>query len=435
MKRETKKFFGWTVLVILSLIPVFLLFAFGPGGSEFSGYAGVTQAMGEITGLVGMTIFALTFVLSTRIKWIEDVFGGLDKVYIVHGIMGGTALVLLLSHPVFLVLKFVPNNLILAATYLLPGSFWSSNFGIIALYGMILLIFITLFTKVKYHNWKFSHEFLGLVFFIAVLHIFLVRGTISKDYIFHGYYVYSAVVSAIGLSAFFYSLFIKNRATKNAVYSIKNISHRKGVWHLELSPEHKPIEYKSGQFIFIRFYNEKLSTESHPFSIASKSGSQTIKIVIKSLGDFTKKLEHLKIGDKVSIEGPYGRFHFRDKGKEQIWIAGGIGITPFLGMVEDLEKSQQFKVDLYHTVKEKEDFIGKNLLETISRDTANFRFFPWNTQENGFIKIEDVAKNSGLKNKEIFLCGPGGFKEAMTEQLLEKGVKKSNIHEEAFEFR
>lgn len=432
-----KSFFGWLAIVLISLIPVFLWFNFGAGAIEFSNYGDVVHSLGEILGLVGMTIFALTFILSTRIKAIEDIFGGLDKVYIVHGILGGVALIFILFHPIFLVLKFIPQNISQAAAYLLPSTYWSINFGILSLLGLIILIYITLFTKMKYHRWKFTHEFLGLMFLFAVLHIFLVRGSVSADNIFTGYFTYATLVSLIGISAFSYSLFLKNRLMKNAVYKISKIDSHENTFVLELEPEHKPLSYKSGQFVFIRFYNKKLSKEEHPFSIASTSGSDKIRIVIKKLGDFTDKLGHLNTGDKVSLEGPYGRFHFRNYGKKnQVWIAGGIGITPFIGMAEDLleGKGKDVKVDLYYSVSKKEDFIGYEFLGGISKKIERFRFFPWNTSQKGYIN-ENELKKSDLKNSEVFICGPSKFKESLIRKLIKLGVRKRDIHEEVFDFR
>lgn len=436
MNRRLRTFFGWIVILAISLVPVFLWFNFGAGTSEFGSYGDTVHSLGELFGLVGMTMFALTFVLSTRIKAIEDVFGGLDKVYIVHGILGGTALILILSHPIFLVLKFVPSDFALAASYLLPSSYWSINFGILALVGMVTLIYITLFTKMKYNRWKFTHEFLGLMFLFTVLHTFLVRGTISSDNIFDGYYIFASVVSFIGLGAFSYSLFIKNRLVKNAVYRISEIKRRRDVFTIEMKPEHKPIKYKSGQFVFLRFYNEKLSKEAHPFSIASASNNETLRIIVKKLGDYTSRIEHLKIGDKVSIEGPYGRFNFENhKGKNQVWISAGIGITPFLGMVHDLE-GKNVNIDLYHIARDDSDFIGYDVFLDVESKNKNFRFFPWNSSKRGRINVQDIGMLSGdFKGREFFLCGPHKFKEDLIRNLIKVGVKKKNIHEEAFDFR
>ncbi len=439
MATQLKKSLGWGVLILISLVPVFLWYYLGPGTSDLTDYSSTVHSLGEIFGLVGMTMFALTFVLSTRIPAIEDIFGGLDKVYIVHAILGGSALILILAHPIFLVLKFVPADMATAATYLLPSSYWSVNFGIIALIGLISLIYITLYTKMRYHRWKFTHEFLGLMFALAVLHIFLVRGTISQDNIFDGYYVYAATVSLVGLGSFSYSLFLKNRIMKNAIYRIQDIKQSQNLFELQLIPEHKPIQYESGQFVFLRFYNETLSKESHPFSIASKSNSQIIRIVIKKLGDFTNKLENLKIGDRVSLEGPYGRFHYkRYKGKNQIWIAAGIGVTPFIGMAEELgeNKKSADSVDLYYTVSDDKDFVGYNLFSEISTKTKNFKFIPWNSSSKGRINVQEIKKISGkFEGKEFFLCGPTQFKEGIIRDLVSSGVSKDRIHEEAFDFR
>jgi predicted ferric reductase len=432
---QLRKVVGWVALILISLLPVFLLMAFGPKKAyDLADYGMLTHSLGQVFGLVGMTMFALTFVLSTRIKAIEDVFGGLDKVYIVHAVLGSIALVLILAHPIFLVLKFIPQEIDIAAAYLLPSGSWSVNFGIIALLTMIVLISITLFTKLRYDRWKFTHEFLGLVFFLAVLHIFLVRSTVALDNIFDGYYFYATAVSIMGLGAFSYSLFIKNRVIMNAVFRIKKISKTKEYFILEMTPEHKSLAYDSGQFVFLRFYNQGLSREAHPFSIASKSNSEVLRIVIKKLGDYTNKLDVLKEGDRVSVEGPYGRFNFRNyEDRNQVWIAAGIGITPFLGMVEDIDRRNN--ITLFYTVKDDSDFVGYNVFAEAAKKNKNFNFFPWSSSKNGHLTVKEFMKNANIKDCEFLICGPERFKEDLIKQLQEAGVKRSRIHEEAFGFR
>lgn len=430
--------FGWSILLLLSFVPVFLWFFLGPGSRELIDYSSITHSLGELTALIGMTMFALTFILSARISFLEDIFGGLDKVYITHGILGGATLMMILSHPILLILKFIPNNLKQAALYLLPSSHWSVNFGIIALLGLILLISITLFTRIKYHRWKFSHEFLGLVFIFAVFHTFLVRGDSSADQIFTGYYAYAAIVSIIGLFGFSYSLFLKNRLFKAAKYRVISINRLdKDTYDIRMTPEHKPLEYKSGQFIFVRFYNEKLSKEVHPFSIASRSNNPTIKIVVKNLGDFTSRLTHLEVGDYISLEGPYGRFHYKAKDSDQIWIAGGIGITPFLGMAEDLESNDcKGRIHLYYSCRQGSDFVGLERLKQIEHKVGNFRLILWNSGMKGHLTLRKIYEISGqFEGKDFYMCGPSGLKHGMVKQLLKTGVPKSKIHAEEFEFR
>lgn len=428
---------GWLIVAVICATPLVLLFTLGPGESLGS-FAQVTQMLGEATALVGITAMALTFVLSTRLPFIEDFFGGLDKVYVAHGVLGGSALALVVFHPIFLVVKFIPSNLRLAALYLLPSGFWSVDFGIVALLGLAFLVGITLYSKMKYQKWKFTHEFLGVVFAFSIVHMILVRGRASHDFIFHGYYVFAALVAAVGLGAFAYSLLLKNRVMKEAVYVIQRIERANDTYEITMAPNHKPLRYTAGQFVYVRFYNERLSREAHPFSIASRSDSPTITIVAKSLGDFTSDLHALEVGDKVAIEGPYGRFNLSSRNEaDQVWVAGGIGITPFLGMAQDLRHHvRSHRVDLYYSVRRADEYVGLGQLRSLEAENRNFRFFPWTVSERGFIRVDDIAESSGeLKGKEFFLCGPPGFKSAIRTGLLESGVRASSIYEEEFSFR
>jgi len=431
------KIIGWSILLLISFLPVFLLFYFGPGIENFYTYSEITHKLGQIAALVGMTMFALTFILSTRLKIIEELFGGLDKVYLAHCVLGGTALILILFHPILLVLKFIPSNIPLAAEYLLPGGYWSINFGAIALLGLIGLIFATLYANIKYNKWKFSHKFLGAVFALAVLHIFLVRGEASRDFIFEGYYIYALVVSLIGLGGFIYSSLIKRSIRKETKYHVDSIVKKKDVHEITFSPEESPLKYKAGQFIFVKFHNRKLTNEAHPFSIASKSNAPKIKIFVKELGDFTQNLHHLRIGDKVSIEGPYGKFNKDEEDYDQIWIAGGIGITPFIGMAEDFStKKTNHRVELYYSSRDENDFIELNKFKEIEGENKHFKLIPWITRERGHLDVKKIIEKSGsLKNKKIYLCGPVEFKKSIKKELIANKVSGKNIYEEEFSFR
>jgi len=433
---KSKAIIGWIVLAIICLAPILLWYFLGPGPSELVDYGSITHTLGELAALVGVTMFAMTFILSTRARFIEDIFGGLDKVYVVHGIIGGSALILILFHPILLVLKFIPNSIRQAAIYMLPSTHWSVNFGIIAIVLFIALIYTTLYTRIKYNKWKFSHEFLGLVFLIAIFHIFLVRNDGAADNIFAGYYLFASIVSAIGLGGFIYSLFLKNRLFKEAIYSVDSIEKKKDVYEINMVPYHKPIHYKSGQFIFVRFYNERLDLESHPFSIASKSDNPKIRIIVKSLGDFTSKLDELHVGDKVAIDGPYGRFNYEREGNYQVWVAGGIGITPFIGMAEDLKNYPDMKVDLYYSVRDKADLIGLSSLQAVAESNKNFRLFTRLSNQDGYLTVDYIFDKSGRFNdKAFFLCGPKALKESLTKKLLSIGVSLDKINVEEFDFR
>lgn len=422
MKQKSKAILGWSIIILAALIPAFI---FRPNFQPFP-----FSSIGRIFALIGVTLFALNFVLSTRLKFLEEIFGGMDKVYLVHGITGGIAFMFILAHPIFMIADYLPKNLAIAAGYFIPGNILYLDFGLIAIFLLISLIFVTFFTRIKYNQWKFTHEFLGLAFIFSLLHMFFGTGGGAK-----GFYIFASIIGVIGLSAFTYSLIARKKFLKYADYRIRNVKINKNVIELDLEPENKPIRYESGQFIFLRFYNEKLSKEPHPFSISSKSNSPIIKVFIKESGDFTKKLISLRNGDRISVEGPYGKFNFKNfESKKQVWIAGGIGITPFIGMIEELKENPEKNVTLIYTFKEnyiitKKDF---NDFEKIK----NFKFVPWNSEKLGLLDIGKIIDlSSGIKNADILICGPPQFKEYLIKSLRELKIKKKQIHEEVFELK
>ncbi|MFH2020183.1 MAG: ferric reductase-like transmembrane domain-containing protein [archaeon] len=429
---KAKQLFGWISIFVFSVFPVALLFLFPSYYARGTDFTSVTHRIGQVAGLIGMNLFALSFVLSTRLRFIEEIFDGLDKVYAVHAITGGLALISIMLHPIFLVLKFVPTSIKLAATYLLPGIHLSVNLGIIALSGMIILLSLTFFVKIKYQLWKFSHEFFGFFFLIAAFHIWLVKDTIAMDEIFIGYPVYAMSISIIGLTAFIYSLIIRP-LSKRTLYKVDSVKLTGSVCEVIMVPTGKSISYKSGQFIFVTFY--KISREPHPFSIASGSNNHKLTIVAKNLGDYTARLGILKKGDKVLIEGPYGKFNFVE-GNDQVWLAGGIGITPFMGMAEDIHAKPETNVTLYYSVKKTSELVGIERFKEIQKKLPNFKIITKESDTQGFLNIEDIKKASSPLSSKVFLvCGPEGFKNSITTGLLNSGVIKKNIRLEDFNFR
>jgi len=107
------------------------------------------------------------------------------------------------------------------------------------------------------------------------------------------------------------------------------------------------LQFNPGQFVFISFNQESLS-ESHPFPISSGPDENLLRITIKNLGDYTKTLtEKLQKGTIAKIEGPYGVFSYKNTPNEnQIWIAGGIGITPFVSFIKDMFKKRVNNINI-----------------------------------------------------------------------------------------
>ncbi|USN45570.1 MAG: ferric reductase-like transmembrane domain-containing protein [Candidatus Woesearchaeota archaeon] len=431
-KKPLLLLFGVLFISLLPLLPWYFL---GPTSTLPFTYENVTHGLGQLCALVGMTLFALSFVLSTRLKIIDRLAGGLDKVYVVHRIVGSLAFVLLLFHPLLLVFKFLPDQVNLAARYLLPGHGLSVDLGIIALAGMLLLLGITFYVRINYHYWKFSHKFLSLFFIIASLHVLLVRGTASRDYIFAGYYVYAGLVAIIGTVAFLYALFLKGG--RRLTYVVSSIT-RDGdsIYDIVMLPKEKSLFYQAGQFAFFSFHNAQLGSEFHPFSLASAPTEKSLRIIVKSLGDYTSKLHYLRKGDLVSVEGPYGGFTLNTRQGDQIWIGAGIGITPFIGLAKELltQQNPQRNVTLYYCTRSMKEMVALKELQAIAQDKrSGLHLVLWCSDTKGRISSSHFSSLS--KKSLVYLCGPEEMKRSLISQLLKRGVPAKNIFSEEFGFK
>lgn len=400
----------------------------------FSSHDILTHSLGQLSGLVGLTLFALTFTLTTRAKWIENLFGGLDKVYKTHHLVGSLAFILLLFHPLLLVLNFIPSNVKQAAIYLLPSSSWAVNYGIIALLSMTALIILTLYINLKYQNWKLSHKLMGIVYLIALFHVFLVTTDITY---YPALKYYMILISGIGGISYIYGSFLRPFVKKRIIYAVDSIEKRDSIEVITLSPKNDKLNFEPGQFVFISLPKSKIGSEQHPFTIASSPSDTKIRFAIKNLGDYTSKMSEIKKNSLVEIEGPYGKLNRRSKSQNQVWIAGGIGITPFLSMLNHIKKLAQNtqKIHMYYCTKDKKEAVFLEEIESIAKKTSNLHIIPWYSNEKGRISADSIEKISSIKNTNFIICGPQKMMESLSSQLIKNGVSKSSIQMEEFDLR
>jgi predicted ferric reductase len=249
------------------------------------------------------------------------------------------------------------------------------------------------------------------------------------------YYMWALI--AIGSAGFIYRTILGAWVVPRLEYIVEEIKQvNSNIIEIIMRPkdgEHA-FTYRPGQFIFIGFPDVNSLKEVHPFSLTSEPGSDRIAIGVKSLGDYTKRLNELKTGMRAVIEGPFGRTSYvYYPNKEQIWIAGGIGITPFLGMARSLKPEDGYKVDLYYSAATAEDAAFKEELKNIASRNPNFRLIDWYGMEKGFLNADAIIKESnGVASKEIFLCGPPPMMHALKNQFDKWKVPASHIHSEEF---
>jgi NAD(P)H-flavin reductase len=127
-----------------------------------------------------------------------------------------------------------------------------------------------------------------------------------------------------------------------------------------LAPIEGPVVYEPGQFFMAGLpgYGEA------PFSVASAAGPEFggfLEVCIRSVGNLTNALHRLKKGDRMWIRGPFGRGFGVDemKGKDILFIAGGIGVVPMRSLIKAVvsERASYGRLTLIYVVKTPEEFL------------------------------------------------------------------------------
>ncbi len=421
---------------ILGLFPLAFWFSLQPLDTRFGSLSTWMTSIGQMAGLVGMALFALNLILSARLKFLEPYFGGMNRVYVSHHFAGTIAFILLLIHPLALALRFVPLS-VAAATEFLFGN-WTdlpTMLGKAALALMTTFLVITFFAHWKYEHWKISHQWLGFAFFLGGLHAFFVPSDIAHHLPLRAYMF---ALAALGLSAYLYRTVLKLYRRAEYLYTVTRVSpvNAKTI-AIELSPLAAPMTFAPGQFAFIRFPGAAVVPETHPFSItAAPTNAGVLSFGIKALGDFTETVNTLKPGTEARIEGPFGMFSYLYAPfKKQVWLAGGIGITPFLGMARDLDMHTraEFAISLFYAVRNRSEAAFLEELLAIAGRNPNFQVTPFYSETGGAISARYIADAvHSLTEHGVYLCGPHSFMRALREQFVRVGVPNRHIYSEEF---
>ena len=392
------------------------------------------QSASQIIALIGTVLLAWNFILSTRIPFLEDLFGGQDRVYKKHHILGILSFVMLLHHPILLAFRYLTDTN-LALRYFLPSNLLSYNTGIFALWAMIILLIFTLFIKLPYEAWLFTHRLLGLPLLLASVHMFLIVSDISRSDILR-YWMFAWV--GLGIVAWIYKVYLYKLLGPRYECKVQSVTLHGDILDIVLKPVDRKIRYLPGQFVFLSTTSKGIGGESHPFSIASYGAGETIRLGIKALGDYTHRLQLLKAGETAYIYGPYGRFSrkYLDSTRDALWIAGGIGITPFLSLFayEASSPSKHRNVHfVYSCVDSREDSAFDAEIQGALPSVPHVHYAHFCSTKQGYLTAEKIKAQVGeVKDKLVMICGPEVMRMALTEQFAALGVRRSNIIFEDF---
>lgn len=414
------------VCVILTVIVWIVFPPVNDGRENF-----LRQYVGEVIGSINIVLMSFSLLLSARPKWVEPYFGGLDRMYVTHRCTSTMAFLLILVHvltvPISLVWKL--GNYLAVIAFL----------GIVPLTLLSLaprIPFLNKMTGGTYEGWKRLKRFIGVYFVIAFIHSLTVphplEALIAISWV--------QIFFIIGLVSYLYTEVFGRFFKKYLPYTVDAVNHpNNSTTEVILHAKGTRLAHAhAGQFLFVRFPSDPALDEAHPFTISSHPASDVVRVTIKASGDFTRDLfAKLKPGMDAVVEGPYGLFDYKSGGQKQIWIAGGIGLTPFLSFIRDIDGNLDRDVHFYYNVRHPEESLFVDEINSAAQKNPRLKPHVRRSSKDGSLTIDHILADVGgdVKGHHVYLCGPLPMTQAFESKFLALGVPQEHIHYEEFNFR
>ncbi len=436
MQRRTKQLFWIFIYFVLVLAPLLvLLLGPQPGGRTF--WRELTAAL----GFAGLSLMGIQFIPTARLPFLGDVFPP-DTLYVFHHRLSIAAFVLTLAHPLVLFVQN-PYTLLLLNVFTAP---WRARAGVAAVLVLVALV-ITSVRRValglNYENWRLLHD----VFSVAIIG-FALYHILNVNY-------YTSVPLQrwliIGLGLLWGALIVYIRVIKpwmllRRPYKVVDVIEERGkTWSLILEPVgHDGLTFEAGQVAWLSVGHSPFRIEEHPFSIASSAERpEQLGFAIKELGDFTSTIGDTLPGTTVYVDGPYGTFNLHtDPDSGLIFIAGGIGSAPIMGMLRTLaDRADERRIQFFYGNPTWDEIIFREELETL-QERLNLEVIhvlerPEDDWEGarGFINRDVLSRMlcDEFRRCTFFVCGPIPMIEAVQNALEEMAVSRGQLRSQVRE--
>ena len=425
-----KQKIGNIVIIALVLLTIAVWIVFPPendGREKF-----MRQYAGEVIGSVNIVLMACSLVIAARPKWAEPYFGGLDKMYMTHRHTSTAALLLIFIH-------------VLTVPISLEGWVLGNYLAVIAFTGIVSIALISLSPRIPFLNsitggtydgWKRLKKYIGIFFILGFIHSLTIANPLNAFIAIN----WVQIFFIIGTGAYLYTEIFGRYFKKYIPYKVESVDHPNRITtEVIMRPTGDPMEkHRAGQFLFVRFPNTETLDESHPFTISSAPHEDVLRLTIKGSGDFTRALiTDLKPGMHAVVEGPYGMFDYKTGGNKQIWVAGGIGLTPFLSFIRDMEGDLTHDVNFYYTVRHRDEALFYNEILAAAEKNPRLKLHIRYSATGGSLTVDEIVRHVGgdVKGHHLYLCGPLPMIQAFEKKFLALGMPANHIHFEEFNFR
>lgn len=420
--------------------------------SDMSSFFLLRKEMVLLSGMLAYVLMAWTMVLSIRLPGLDKKLGGLDRVYRLHkwaaiwsGVLVFIHWMLCITPKYMVTLGWIdrPGKPSVLPAGGIEGAMMSFRQTATALgewtaYGVLGLIVVALIRMVPYHWFRRLHKIFPVLFLIIALHSIVL--TPVSWWVTPAGVLIALSTMAGGLASIvsLSGMIGRGRTTHGTVTQI--VRRADGFLDVVCHLDSPLCCYRPGHFAVVHFSG---SRDPHPFSIVSfNTETCDIRFLIKPLGDDTYRLaENLERGSPVTVEGPYGAFDFSSDTKEQIWIAGGVGVAPFLARLEFLaaitaqgKRSSVSSVHMIYCTRPSDPMIEH--LATLCRSACvSLEIFQRSRVGRALSLTDVLGENASARSVSLWFCGPSVLGKSLEKAWNTLLLPSALFHREYFSFR
>ncbi|ROO52335.1 putative ferric reductase [Micromonospora sp. Llam0] len=420
----------WGVLAANLLILEVAFFAYGQGKHP-------VLTVAKFFGLHAAMIMMLQLTLVARIPWLDRRLG-MDRLTAWHRLIGFGLFWTVMLHAGFVIAGYATlYDMGFGETFLSLAGVTASLLGMIAAGIMIVVVGASIRyarRRLPYEAWHSLHVLIYLALLAGLVHQFMETTTFdSAPANIYWWTLWALVIGAL----------IVNRVAvplwRNAYHQFRVaavVPEADNVTSVYVTGRHLDrLPSRAGQFCIWRFPGHNRWWQANPFSLSAAPDGRSLRLTAKAAGKTSAGLRHLKVGNRVFIEGPYGAFtNLHRKLDKTLLVAGGVGVTPIRAL---LEESGGSTVVLYRAAKETDAVLLGELQGLAAAQGAQLHVLTGRTGSGSppnrpFDPENLLARVPDITEREVFVCGPPAMTTAVVDSVRAIGVPNAQIHAERF---
>jgi len=398
---------------------------------------GYLTAAGRVTGLAGAYLMLIVVLLIARIPVIERVVGQ-DRLVAFHRTLGPWPIVLIVIHAALITLGYAqragsgPLAELRSLLTSYPGVLMAAVATVLVVMAGVTSYRIAR-RRMAYETWWVVHLYTYLALALSFPHQIATGASFVGHPVNRSWWIALWLATA-GVAILYRFLLPTYRSLRHQlkVVSVKD----EGPGLVSIIVEGRKLErlaVSGGQFFQWRFLVKGHWWQAHPYSLSAMPRPPYLRVTVKDLGDHSAAMQWLRPGTRVAIEGPYGAFtRFSKSSKHVLLVAAGVGVTPIRALLEDLPSGTDVVCVLRARAASELPHLDE-IQRLIDRRQGRLYTLLGSRDE---VQIEEVLVRIApdLAHRDIYVCGPGGFTDAVVETARLHGAETEQIHREAFAF-